>query len=423
MHSFVVEGFSGKARLEGEVAIPGAKNAALPLLAAALVVPGETQFSNVPAITDVDAMSTLLESVGAYVTCNGGTCSVRAHDVAGSVLDATTAKRLRASILLVGAVLARTGTVTFPHPGGCVLGSRPIDLFVDGFEKLGCTVSEEKETYTITAPHGIQGGEIFFRTMSVTATETFIIAATAASAPVTLKNCAMEPEIEETASFLKRCGARIEGAGTPTIVVYPSHLEALKEATPVLADRIAAGSFLIFGAALGKDVSIVNANAKHVEALIEALREMGVSVTVSENTLHVSRPQKLLPLNIRTHEYPGFPTDLQAPMAVLLTQAEGESSVLETVFDGRLNYTQELVRMGANISVVNPHKALIKGPTALKARDIDGPDIRAGLAFLLAAALADGTSNIGNAHLIDRGYEDIEQKLKNLGLSIKRLSV
>lgn len=422
MDSFVIQGLAGEAALSGSVSIEGAKNAALPLMAAALIMEGETKLTNVPDIADVHSMSALLEGLGAYTTLKGHELSIRTQDARGTVLEQNIAKRLRASVLLLGAVLARSGKVTLPHPGGCVLGSRPIDLFIDGFSKLGCTVTESNETYTFEAQSGIHGGEIFFRMVSVTATETFLIAAVKAKAPVTLKNCAMEPEIVALAEFLEQAGARITGAGTPTIVIHPAYVEPPEDAFRVIPDRIETGSFLMLGVLVGENITIENCDPKHLEAVIETLKEMGADITTSSNTITVSKVERLKPVDIRTHEYPGFPTDLQAPFTVLLTQAVGESSVLETVFDGRLNYATELVRMGANIDVVNPHKAIIKGATQLKARDIDGPDIRAGLAFILAAAIARGESKVGNAHLIDRGYEKIEIKLSSLGLNIKRVS-
>lgn len=424
MDSFVVEGLSGVPSLTGVVTIEGAKNAVLPVMAAALVVPGETRLSNVPAIADVRAMASLLEGLGAYTTfdAQAGTLSVRTQDARGTVLEADTAKRLRASVLLTGASLARNGSVTFPHPGGCVLGSRPIDLFLSGFETLGCRVTEHGEATQVDAPNGISGGEIFFTVVSVTATETFMIMATAATAPVTLKNCAMEPEIVALTEYLIARGALIEGAGTPTIVIRPSVLMPHDEPFRIIPDRIEAGSFLMLGALLGRQVRIQHCEPAHLDAPLATLRSMGVPLSIRPDEIEVSRPERLRGVSLKTHEYPGFPTDLQAPLAVVMTQAEGESSILETIFDGRLNYAQELVRMGASIEVVNPHKAIIKGPSRLKARDIDGPDIRAGLAFLLAAALADGTSRIGNAHLIDRGYERIEEKMSALGLSIKRVT-
>lgn len=421
MDTFIVDGSAGRAELSGTVKVEGAKNAVLPIMAASLLMDGETKLMSVPDIADVRSMLSLLEGLGAYGTyAADGTASLRTQDSRGTILDETLAKRLRASVLLIGAVLARNGTVTFPHPGGCVLGSRPIDLFLDGFRTLGCSVSERGEVYTISSDNGLSGGSIFFRVPSVTATETFMIAAVKAKAPVTLKNCAMEPEVVALADFLERCGARIEGAGTPTIIIHPSYVEPPQEAFAIIPDRIEAGSFLILGALLGKSVTVENVQPDHLEALVESLRAMGVPVREEKTAITVSRPQTLRPIEIRTHEYPGFPTDLQAPMMILLTQAEGESSVIETIFDGRLNYVDDLVRMGADVRVWNPHKATVKGPSHLKARDIDGPDIRAGLAFLLAAAVAEGQSRIGNAHLIDRGYERIEEKLAALGVPIKR---
>lgn len=420
MGAFQVQGLAGDATLKGRVSVEGAKNAVLPLMAAALVMEGETTFTNVPDIADVRSMSLLAEGLGAYTTMKGSELSMRTQDARGTVLDSDIAKRLRASVLLIGAVLARSGKVVFPHPGGCVLGSRPIDLFEKGFAKLGCTVTCDNDVYTFEAPQGVQGGEIFFHVVSVTATETFMIAAVKAKAPVTLKNCAMEPEIVALAEFLQASGARITGAGTPTIVIHPAHVAPPAEPFRVTPDRIEAGSFLILGALLGKDVTIEHCEPAHLEAVIETLKDMGVPIHVSGTTITVSKASTLRPALVRTHEYPGFPTDLQAPFAVLLTQAQGESVLHEFVFDGRLNYAADLVRMGARIDVVNPHKAIVKGPMPLKGRDIDGPDIRAGLAFLLAAALAEGQSTIGNAHLIDRGYEHIEHKLSALGLDIAR---
>ncbi|MES2014303.1 MAG: UDP-N-acetylglucosamine 1-carboxyvinyltransferase [Patescibacteria group bacterium] len=418
---FLIEGLGGKKTLKGSIPVFGEKNTALPLMAAASLIQGESKFTNVPHIADVASMGRLLEGLGAFVTHTGTELTISAKDLTGTVLNQDLAKSMRASVLLTGPILARRGAVTFPHPGGCVLGSRPIDIFVTGFQKLGATISEENEEfYTLSAPNGLSGGEIFFRAVSVTATETFLIAATLAKAPVTLRNAAMEPGIVATAEFLQSCGAHIEGAGTPTIVIHPSTLTASSAAFPVVPDRIEAGSFLILGALAGEKITVTGVNPKHMDALLESFATMGVPISIAGDSITVSAPEKLLPIEIRTHEYPGFPTDLQAPMAVLLTQAEGESVIFETIFDGRLNYTAELVRMGADIKVWNPHRAEIKGSKSLKARDIDGPDIRAGLAFILAAAIADGTSHVGNAHLVDRGYESIEKRLQAVGLSISR---
>jgi UDP-N-acetylglucosamine 1-carboxyvinyltransferase len=254
----------------------------------------------------------------------------------------------------------------------------------------------------------------------VTATETVMMAATRANAPVTLKNAALEPEVVATAEYLKACGAVISGAGTPTITIRPSALIPPAKPFTVIPDRIEAASFLTLGALAGKEIIVSGLNLEHIDSVLETLRMMNVPLRIEKNEIMVSSPEKISPIDIRTHEYPGFPTDVQAPMTVLLTQAEGESTVLETIFDGRLNYVTDLVRMGADVRLWNPHKATVKGKTSLKARDIDGPDIRAGLAFVLASVIADGISKIGNTHLIDRGYESIEKKLSDVGVSITR---
>jgi UDP-N-acetylglucosamine 1-carboxyvinyltransferase len=418
--SFVIEGLAGKKRLKGIIPVFGAKNAVLPLMAAASLIEGEVRLSNVPHISDVSSLGRILEELGAFVTHQGDVLTIHSKDLSGGVLNQDLAKSMRASVVLIGPLLARLGAVTFPHPGGDVIGERPIDLFISGFQRLGAVCTETPESYTLSAPNGLSGGEFFFRIISVTATETLMMAAPLAKGPVTLKNCAMEPEIIAIAEFLKACGADIEGAGTPTIIIKPSILHAPDASYTVMPDRIEAATFLALGALAAEELTITNLEPKHLDAVLDTLSAIGVSFSIDTNSITVRAPEKLKPVKLRTHEYPGFPTDAQSPMAILLTQAEGESTVYETIFDGRLNYVQELIGMGANIQLVNPHRAIVKGPTPLKSRDIDGPDIRAGLAFILAAAIADGTSHIGNAHLVDRGYEQIEKRLAAVGLSIKR---
>lgn len=418
--SFVIEGLGGKKRLKGSIPVFGAKNAVLPLMAAASLVAGEARFSNVPHISDVASLGRILEGLGAFVTHQADTLTISSKELSGGVLNQDLAKSMRASVVLIGPLLARLGAVTFPHPGGDVIGERPIDLFISGFEKLGAVCTETPESYTLSAPQGLSGGEFFFRIVSVTATETLMMAAPLAKGPVTLKNCAMEPEIIAVADFLKACGADIEGAGTPTITIRPSVLHAPESTFAVMPDRIEAATFLALGALAAEELTVTNLEPRHLDAVLDTLSAIGVWFSIDANSITVRAPEKLRPVKLRTHEYPGFPTDAQAPMAILLTQAEGESTIYETIFDGRLNYVQELIGMGANIQLVNPHRAIVKGPSALRSRDIDGPDIRAGLAFILAAAIAEGTSHVGNAHLMDRGYEAIEKRLAGVGLSIQR---
>lgn len=417
---FTIEGLAGKKTLKGSIPVYGAKNNVLKVMAAATLIEGESKFTNVPHIADVTSLGRILEGLGAFVTHKGSELTVSAKGLSGSVLDPVLAKSMRASIVLIGPLLARLGSVTFPHPGGDVIGERPIDIFISGFQKLGASYLESGDSYTLSAPNGISGGEIFFRIVSVTATETFMMAAPLAKGPVTLKNCAMEPEIVALAEFLKSCGANIEGAGTPTIIIHPSTLTQPTSAFSIVPDRIEAATFLALGAIAGEELTVTGVIPEHLDAVLEILHMMGAMLTVGKDSITIRAPQTLNSVKLRTHEYPGFPTDAQAPMMVALTQAEGESTVVETIFNGRLNYTTELVSMGAKIAVVNPHRATVKGKTPLKARDIDGPDIRAGLAYILAAAIADGTSHVGNAHLMDRGYEAIEKRLAGVGLKITR---
>jgi UDP-N-acetylglucosamine 1-carboxyvinyltransferase len=419
MSSFVIEGLAGKKSLKGSIPVYGAKNSVLPTMAASILMPGETVIQNVPDIADVRSMSTLLEKLGAYVHVGEREVTVNARDVSGTVLDQAAAKSLRASVLLIGPVLARMGAVTFPHPGGDLIGERPIDLFISGLQALGAGLTESGDTYTLSVPNGLTGGDFFFSTVSVTATEALMMAATRAKGTVVLRNAALEPEVVALATFLRSAGAVIEGDGTPTIVIKPVTLVEPPPYT-VIPDRIEAATFLALGALAGESLTVTNLVPHHLDAVIDVLTRMGVSLTVGRDEITVRAPERLLPVRVRTHEYPGFPTDAHPPVMVLLTQAEGESVLIESIFDGRLPYTAELVRMGADIELMSPHRAHVRGPRALKGAQIVSPDIRAGLAYMLAAIVASGESEVGNAHLVDRGYEKIEHRLSALGVSIKR---
>jgi len=403
---FIVEGQGGRRTLRGTIAVKGAKNAALKALAASVLFDDSIVLQNLPDIEDVKRMQELLA---------GGL----------PVLKKDIAERLRASIVLTGPVLARYGTVTFPFPGGCVLGERPIDLFLEGFRKLGATVDENGDLFVITGK--LKGARIFFPSVSVTATETLLLAATIAEGETVLENAAMEPEIGALIRYLNKCGAHIQGADTPTLTIQGTggkllHSGGVPYVTP--PDRIETGSFLILAALCGEEVKITNCEPRHVDALLVLLRRAGVNLEVGKDFITVKQgPFLLKSVSVRTHEYPGFPTDLQAPMAVFLSQCEGEATILETIFDGRFRYTDDLIRMGADITVMNPHKIWIKGPRALSRKELESPDLRGGLAYIIAAAVAEGTSTIDNAYLIDRGYEHIESRLQKLGLNIKREQV
>lgn len=403
---FVVKGLAGTKKLAGEIAVAGAKNAILKALAATVLFEDEVPMQNVPEIEDVARMHELLSAL---------------KD--GPVLKKDVAERLRASIVLAGPVLARYGRVSFPHPGGDIIGPRPINLFLEGFQKMGATVELVGDTYTVTAKK-LVGAEITFDPISVTATETLMMAATLAEGTTTLNNAAREPEIADLAFYLNECGAHIEGAGTSTMTIVGGgllHANGIPYVTP--PDRIETGTFILLGALAAEKIKITNCNPLHVVALTDMLAQSGVSLTTGEDFIEVSGCADPQAFSVTTAEYPGFATDLQPPMIVYLTQAHGTSNLTESIWKGRLAYTNDLVRMGAQIQLSDSQHATIVGPTPLHAAELKSPDIRAGLAFLMAATIAEGTSTIDNVYHIDRGYQYIERRLAKLGLDIKRETV
>lgn len=428
--AFIVKGLDGAKKLSGTISVNGSKNAALPALALPFLFSDTVILENVPALEDIYRVEELLGSLG--VSCKKqkpNRYELTARDGENTTLSPDIAKRLRASILFTGPMLARFGEVSFPHPGGCVIGERPIDLFLEGFGKMGARIDEKNGMYHLRASkNGLRGAEIFFRTQSVTAAETFLMAAVLARGKTILHNVPVEPEIGVLVSFLNSCGANISGAETHRLeIVGGSPLRADGAAYTIIPDRIETGSFLILAALAGKKVTITHCNPEHVGSVIEHLRASGANLLVGGNTITVTALQskkapayKSIPL--KTHEYPGFPTDLQAPMAVFLTQSEGEALVFETIFEGRLGYVHELVRMGAKIQDMGPHRVYIQGKTSLRGRKLESPDLRAGLAFIIAALVAKGESVIHNAYSIDRGYEQIEKRLQKIGTPIKRVS-
>ncbi len=423
---FVVEGLNGARVLRGSIAVRGAKNAVIKSMAASLLFADELLLDNVPHIEDLDTFGKLLQNLGASVVVEGSTCTIHTGGVNKTELDDTLARRLRASIVASGPLLARFGRVSFPHPGGDIIGPRPINFFLDGFAKMGASVRHEGEQYIVESKGKLKGTEIFFTFISVTGTETLMMAATLAEGTTVLRNAAMEPEIVELANFLNTCGAKITGAGSPNITIVGGDLlHAKGQVMHTVPDRIEAGSFLLLGALAAEQLEITDCNPMHLEMLIELLRESGVEIDTTETTITMRKvdSKQFHPLQVRTHEYPGFATDMQPPMVVYLTQVTGVSSMFETIWGGRLAYTQDLARMGAKINLLNPQQIKIEGPTPLVAAQLESPDIRAGLAFVMAAAIAKGMSSVGNIYHIDRGYERIEERLQKIGLNIKRESV
>jgi len=416
---FVVKGLAGKQTLSGSVDISGSKNAALPALAASILFDGDVTYTNVPDIEDIHRVYELFEKLGAKI--EGET--INTQGVSNGRLDDDIAKCMRASIIFTGPLLARFNEVVFPHPGGCVIGERPIDIFIESFRKMGATVKEKDNHYHVEASGGLHGTEIFLPIQSMTVTETIMMAAVLANGTTTIVNAAMEPEIVHLANFLKNSGVSIEGAGTPTITIVGQSGKMCSgpASFEIPPDRLEAGSFLILGALCAEELHIQKCLPQELHALIERLQKAGSDIEVGDDSIIVRKPKEgLRAVSIKTHEYPGMPTDLQAPMVVFLTQTEGEAHVFETIFEGRLHYIQDLIRMGADIQLISDRQIVLRGPTLLHRRDLKSPDIRAGLAFLIAAAVARGTSEIYDIYLIDRGYDRIEEKLQGIGLSITR---
>ncbi len=422
--TFIVKGLNGARKIKGTLSVNGSKNDALQALPAALLFQAPLTLTNVPEIEDIERLSTLLAGLGIAVVREQKTLTLDASRLHSAALDPEIAKKLRASIILTGPLLARMGEVHFPHPGGCVIGERPIDLFLDGFAKMGARITTRAGMYHLTTPDGhLHGAEIFFRNQTVTATECFLLAGVLAPGRTILKNCAMEPEIGSLGACLVAHGAKIKGLGGSTITIDGgSLLHSPNPSYEIIPDRIEAGSFLILGALIAQKLTITHCEPEHLEALISLLRTAGAKIEIGKRQviIRATSNQTYRAVNVITHEYPGFPTDLQALMSVFLTQTKGESRIFETIFEGRLGHLETLARMGANTNIHNQHQATIVGPTPLTGKTVTSPDLRAGLAYLLAGLIAKGQTVIHNVHYIDRGYEQIDKRLGEIGLDIVR---
>ncbi len=408
-------------RVGGEIAVKGAKNHALKMLAAAVLTEEEVEIFNVPRIEDIKRKEELLEMIGVKITRRKKSVVVNAKDIKTTKLDSEKSSTIRTSIVLAGALLGRFGRVSFYHPGGCVLGKRPVDIFLLGFQKLGAKLTYKNDFINITTKNDrLTGGEFFFRRISVTGTETLILASVLAQGVTILKNVAQEPEIVALVNFLNSCGAQIQGAGTPVITVRGvKKLHGGK--CQIIPDRIEMGTFAILGALHKAKLKITNCDPSLIEALIERLEKAGAKFKIGKNYLECLPFKKLLATDVITHEYPGFATDYQPPYSVLMTQAEGQSLVHDPIFEGRLFFADNLVQMGAQIIMCDPHRIVIQGPTQLNGKKLASPDIRAGIALVLAGSIAEGETVIDNIYQIDRGYEKIDERLQKIGVKIKRI--
>lgn len=406
----------GGRALEGEVRIEGAKNAALPILAACLLAGGESELKGVPLLDDVEVMLQMLEALGAAVTLAPDTISVRCGPSRTYWCPEDLVCRMRASLLVMGPLLARLGRVVGTLPGGCAIGARPIDLHLKGFTALGAEVKAGRESIDIRCDGRLTGARIYLDFPSVTATENIMMASTLAQGTTHIENAAEEPEIIDLATFLNAMGARITGAGTHVIRV--DGVESLQGARhTVIPDRIEAGTFMVASAITGGRVLISNIVADHLKPVIAKLREMDVNVDLGDDEASVlvwAPNRSLKATDIKTMPYPGFPTDMQAQMTALLSLAGGASHIIESVFENRFRHVAELNRMGANISIKG-RGAIVRGVKSLHGATVTATDLRAGAALVLAGLAADGKTTVLEADHIGRGYLNFSDKLTSLG--------
>jgi UDP-N-acetylglucosamine 1-carboxyvinyltransferase len=415
----------GGVPLEGTVVVSGAKNAALKMLAAATLTGERCRFTNVPEIEDVRAMAETLADLGVVVDHPApNTYEVSAGDIDWLFVPLEAAARMRASFMLLGPLLARFGEVVISNPGGDRIGRRPVDLHVDAMRALGASIDYRYGYYYAKAPGRLRGTEVRFPIVSVMGTENAMLAATLADGHTVIRPAAQEPEVDDLIAFLQKMGADVKRTYPDTIEVDGKR--RLRGADhKVMPDRIEAGTFAIAAGVTGGRITLEDVDCDHLEALVQVLREAGLEVTCDPTQMEVDAtkapPGSLRPVDIETGAYPGLATDIQPPTTVLLTQANGDSRVFEHIFEDRLEWTGELAKMGAKIELKGPQRAVVHGPSKLKAADVEISDLRAGASLILGALAADGTSSIGGAHHVRRGYENIERKFLDLGARIERV--
>ena len=421
MDKLVIQGGS---RLHGEVTISGAKNAALPILCAALLAETPLKLSSVPKLKDVGTTIHLLEHMGVVVTRDADKVNLDASSI--KILEAPyeMVKTMRASILVLGPLLARFGKARVSLPGGCAIGSRPVDLHIKGLQAMGAEIHIDHGYIEASAEHlpnkRLQGARYYMDLVTVTGTENLMMAAALAQGTTVLENAAKEPEVVDMADCLIKMGAKIKGAGTDVITI--EGVERLNGAEhQVVCDRIEAGTYMVAAAMTGGEVKLLNVSTHLLDAVIEKLREAGATVTSEANTITVKSDGKLKSVNIRTAPHPAFPTDMQAQFMALNTIASGVSKVTETIFENRFMHVQEMQRLGADIDI-DGNTALVKGVSELEGAVVMATDLRASASLVLAGLVAKGETIIERIYHLDRGYEDLEEKFNALGASVKRIS-
>ncbi|HZQ20786.1 MAG TPA: UDP-N-acetylglucosamine 1-carboxyvinyltransferase [Terriglobales bacterium] len=419
MDKFVIRGGNP---LLGTIRTSGAKNAALPAMAAALLTDEPVVLENIPQVRDIETTRRLLTAMGAEVELGYGRAQHRtticARNLETPEASYELVKTMRASTLVLGPLVARCGRARVSLPGGCAIGARPIDLHITGLERLGAKINQE-HGYVEAAADRLKGAEIVFDKITVTGTEDLLMAATLADGETVMQNCAREPEVVDLADLLNKMGAKIEGAGTPVIRVRGvSKLRGAKHR--IIPDRIEAATFIIAGALTDGDLNVTECNPTHLGALLQKLEEVGIKTRHTADSVRVEGNGNFKAADVITEEYPGFPTDLQAQYMALATQADGTSVITENIFENRFMHALEMMRMGANIKVEG-RRAVVRGKTPLSGAAVLASDLRASASLLLAALVAEGETIIDRVYHIDRGYENIEEKLKGVGAQIKRI--
>ena len=415
MESMIIQ---GEQRLAGSVRIGGAKNAALPILAATLLGNGSCTLSNVPRVVDVFTMSKLLAHLGARVESNGDLTTVTVDKISACRAPYELVKTMRASVLVLGPLLARHGEAFVALPGGCAIGARPINLHLTALERMGAEITIEHGNVHARVLGRLRGAQIYFDVSTVTGTENIMMAACLADGITVIENAAREPEIADLAQFLITRGARISGAGTDMITIQG--VPALHGADhEIIPDRIETATYLVAGAITKGDVTVERCRPDHSEALLAKLREAGAELMIEKETIRIRAPERLGCVNVKTLPYPGFPTDIQAQMMALMAVAQGSSMITETVFESRFMHVLELQRMGAEIRIDGNH-AVVTGVERLSGAPVMASDLRASACLILAGLAAEGETRVGRVYHLDRGYEQLEQKLVGLGARVRR---
>ncbi|MFA5902694.1 MAG: UDP-N-acetylglucosamine 1-carboxyvinyltransferase [Desulfobacula sp.] len=410
---------NGGRKLRGEVSISGAKNAALPLIASAILVNGKTCFSNVPDLMDIKSIKLLLEDLGATCISSKGYLEVDGSNIHKIEAEYDLVRKMRASILVLGPLVARFGHAKVSMPGGCAIGARPVNMHLSGLEALGAKISMD-HGYIEAKANRLIGNEIYFDTPTVTGTENLMMAACLAKGTSILRNAAREPEIVALAEALNRMGGRISGAGTAIISI--EGVDSLFSSDiPIIPDRIETGTFMVAAAATGGDILIKDCEPDHVGSIINKLKATGAEVLTYQNSIRVMGGASIHSVDIKTTPYPGFPTDMQAQFMALMTIADGNSVIHESIFENRFIHANELLRLGADISISNGNYAMVRGVKKLQGAPVMASDLRASASLVIAGLVAEGTTVISRVYHMDRGYESIEKKFSQLDADIVRI--